>query len=451
MNDTIAAIATALGSNAISIIRVSGEDSIEKVEKIFKGKKLSQVPTHTIHYGHIVDNDKIVDEVLVTVMRSPKTYTTENIVEINCHGGIAATNHVFQLLLSQGIRVAEPGEFTKRAFLNGRVDLLKAEAVMDVINAKTEPSLQLAINQVSGRVSSQIHDLRNSFSEIISHIEVNIDYPEYEDVTELTNEDIKPKLLTLKEKMESLLKESKVGKIIKEGITTCIIGRPNVGKSSLLNCLLEEEKAIVTDVAGTTRDIVEGTISIDGILLNIIDTAGIRQTDDLVESIGVKKSLEYMEKAELILFVLNQNEPLTKEEEEIFEKLKGKNYLLVMNKSDLKQKMDFSLFPKDRMVIISTLTGSGISELKKKIKELFHLNQIEQQDFTYLSNARSIALLKESIRFLENAIQGIEEEYPIDMVELDIRYAWEKLGEITGETYKEELLDQLFSRFCLGK
>ena len=332
MNDTICAIATSQGIGAISIIRVSGDNAINIVNNIFKGKDLTKVETHTINYGHIIDGDTIIDEVLVSVMKAPRTFTVEDVVEINTHGGIAPTNKVLELLLEKGCRLAEPGEFTKRAFLNGRIDLLEAEAVMDMIDAKTENQRKMAINQIGGKTSSLINELRDDMVQIISNINVNIDYPEYDDVDVITNELLLPKISKLKNKINNILKESENGKIIKDGIKTSIIGKPNVGKSSLLNALLEEEKAIVTDIAGTTRDIVEGQIIVNGILLNIIDTAGIRETEDLIENIGVEKSLKIMKEADLILFMLNNNEELTEDIIKLLEEIKDKKYLILINK-----------------------------------------------------------------------------------------------------------------------
>lgn len=337
MNDTIAAISTALGVGAISIIRVSGDDSINIVNKIFKGKDLTKVKSHTINYGYIIDNREIIDEVLVSVMKSPKTFTKEDIVEINCHGGVATTNRVLELLLTNGARLAEPGEFTKRAFLNGRIDLINAEGVMDLINAKTEKNRQISINKLNGKASNLVKELREKLIKIISNIEVNIDYPEYEDIEVLTNEKILPEIITFKNDLEKIIKDSEDGKIINEGINVGIIGKPNVGKSSLLNALLEEEKAIVTDIEGTTRDIVEGKINLGGLILNIIDTAGIRETDNLVEKIGVEKSMEIIDKVDLIIFVLNNNEAITEEELKILNKIKDKNSIVVINKIDLEK------------------------------------------------------------------------------------------------------------------
>lgn len=448
MNDTIAAISTALGVGAISIIRVSGDKSIEIVNKIFD-KDLEKVKSHTIVYGHIVDNENIIDEVLVSVMKSPKTFTTEDVIEINCHGGIATTNKVLELLLKNGARMAEAGEFTKRAFLNGRIDLLEAEGVMDLIDSKTEASRKLAMSALSGNVSRMIIDLRNQMIEIITNIEVNIDYPEYEDIEVMTIEMVKDKVNYLRNKINNIINKSEDGKLIKEGIKTIIIGRPNVGKSSILNRLIEEEKAIVTDVAGTTRDIVEGKIVLDGFILNLIDTAGIRNTDDLVESIGVKKSLSLIEEADLVLFVLNNNEELSNEDKEILDKIKNKNSIIIVNKIDLEKKLN--LDNNLNIVNLSALNNIGIEELKDKIRELFKLDLIEQDDLTYLSSARSISLMKKALIAIDSVEEGINNNMPIDMIEIDLKTVWNLLGEIIGATYEEELIDQLFSQFCLGK
>lgn len=451
MQDTIVAISTALGIGAISIIRVSGSDSINIVNKIFNGKDLNKVDSHTIHYGHIIKDNEIIDEVLVSVMLAPKTFTRENVVEINVHGGIATTNKVLELLLINGCRLAEPGEFTKRAFLNGRIDLIEAEGVMDLINAKTEKSRNMAINQVSGGVSKLIKNLRQELVNTIANIEVNIDYPEYEDIEIITIDMIKKNIVNIRNKIKEIISKSENGKIIKEGIKTVIIGRPNVGKSSILNCLLEEDKAIVTDVAGTTRDIVEGMISIDGILLNIIDTAGIRETSDVVESIGVEKSLSLIDDADLILFVLNQNDELNLEDREILRKIKDKNSIIIINKIDLENKIDLGDIDKSNIVYISALNNIGIDELKKSIKDMFNIEKIEQEDYTYLSSARSISLMKKALDSLNQVEDGINNNMPIDMIEIDLKDVWNLLGEIIGENYSEELIDQLFSQFCLGK
>lgn len=451
MEDTIVAISTAVGVGAISIIRVSGNEAIERVNQIFKGKDLTKQETHTIHYGHIVDNEEIIDEVLVSIMKGPKSFTSEDVVEINCHGGIASTNKILELLIKNGSRLAEPGEFTKRAFLNGRIDLIEAESVMDVIHAKTEKSLKLAQNQLSGKVSTMIHNLRQQMIEVIANIAVNIDYPEYEDIEEMTNEMLVDRVKNVRTQVEKILNESKNGKLIRNGIMTAIIGKPNVGKSSILNLLLEENKAIVTEIAGTTRDIVEGYVNVDGITLNLIDTAGIRETEDIVENIGVQKSREYIEKADLILFVVNGSQELTKEELEILENVQKKEYLIIVNKSDLEHNIDLSNIDNSRIVWISALENTGIDELKEKIKEIFELEKLESNDLTYLSSARSIGILEQVLNSVSEIENGIKNNMPIDMIEIDIKEAWNLLGTITGESYEDELIDQLFSQFCLGK
>lgn len=451
MEDTIAAISTAQGIGAISIIRISGSDAITITQKIWKGPDLLNIESHTITYGYIIENNKIIDEVLITIMKSPKTFTKEDIVEINTHGGIATTNKVLELLLRNGCRLAHPGEFTKRAFLNGRIDLLEAEGIIDLINAKTDKARQQAIAQITGKATNMIQKLRNYLKEIIANIEVNIDYPEYEDIEIVTHTLLKEKLSNLENEIIEILKESENGKLMKEGITTSIIGKPNVGKSSLLNKLIEEEKAIVTDIEGTTRDIVEGTLIMEGIIFNIIDTAGIRQTEDIVEKLGVEKSLELINKSQLVLFVLNNNEEMTKEEIQILNTLESKNYLIIINKVDLENKLNYELFDPEKIVKISALNNQGIEQLKEKIIQLFHLEQIETEDISYLTNARSIALLKNVLEKVKDIETGLEKEIPIDMIEIDIKEIWNLLGEITGETYQDELIDQLFSQFCLGK
>ncbi len=446
MEDTIAAISTTLGVGAISIIRVSGPEAIKIVNKIFD-KNIKDAKTHTIHYGHIIDKNQIIDEVLISIMLAPKTFTKENVVEINCHGGIITTNKVLELLLLNGARLAEPGEFTKRAFLNGRIDLTQAEGIMNLIEAKTEVGRKLSINQLTGNVSNLIENLRQKLLEIISNIEVNIDYPEYEDIEVLTNKKIYPKLKEIQENIDEIIKKSESGKIIKEGINIGIIGRPNVGKSSLLNYLIEEDKAIVTDIEGTTRDIVEGKFILNGIVCNIIDTAGIRKTDNIVEQIGVDKSYEIIKKSDLIIYLLNNNEKLTKEDIEILNQIKNKKHIVVINKIDLKNNLEIS---ENEVIKISIKENIGLESLKQKIIEIFNLEQIETNDLTYLSSARSISLLKKSKESIEKSLNNIK-KYPIDMIELDLKECWNILGEIIGKTYKEELIDEIFSRFCLGK
>lgn len=447
MEDTIAAISSALGVGAISIIRISGDKSVEIINKIFN-KDLTNAKSHTIHYGQILENNEIVDEVLVSIMRAPKTFTKEDIVEINCHGGINTTNKVLELVLSSGARLAEPGEFTKRAFLNGRIDLTQADGIMNLIEAKTDISRKMSINQLNGQVSNIIKSLRAKLVDIISNIEVNIDYPEYEDIEVVTTEKIYPQVLSIQEEIKKIIKKSEDGKIINDGINIGIIGRPNVGKSSLLNTLLEEEKAIVTDIEGTTRDIVEGKIIINGIMCNIIDTAGIRETDNVVEKIGVNKSYDIINTADLIIMILNNNEEITEEELELLSKIKNKNHIIVINKTDLENKLN--LYVQDS-IKISIKDNTGIEDIKTRISEIFNLDKIELQDMSYLSNARSISLLKQSLNKIQECLRNIQDDSPIDIIELDLKECWNILGEIIGETYTDELIDEIFSRFCLGK
>ena len=448
MNDTIVAISTTTGVGAISIIRLSGPESLEIVGKVFT-KDLSNVDSHTIHYGHIKDKDEVIDEVLVSIMKAPKTFTREDVIEINCHGGVAPTNKVLEVLLKNGARLAEPGEFTKRAFLNGRIDLLEAEATMDLISSKSDKARKISINTLTGETSNLIKELRSELVGIISNIEVNIDYPEYEDIEVLTNEKLLPSIKKFKEKLANIIKKSEDNKLIKEGIKVGIIGKPNVGKSSLLNSLLEEEKAIVTDIPGTTRDIVEGNIVLDGIMLNIIDTAGIRETEDVVEKIGVERSLSTINSSDLIIFILNNNEKLSEEEKELLKELQNKKKIIVINKIDLENKLDKNIL--NNYIEISVKDGIGINKVKEEIKRLFNIGALETSDMTYLSNARSISLLHKTMNSIEEAEAEIKVGSPIDIVEFSLKDAWNNLGEIIGETYTDELLDELFSRFCLGK
>lgn len=451
MFDTICAISTALGVGAISIVRVTGPNSIDIVNKIFKGKDLHKVDSHTINYGFIKDKEEIIDEVLVSVMKAPKTYTTEDLVEINCHGGIATTNRVLELLLTSGARLAEPGEFTKRAFLNGRIDLIEAESVGDLINSETEKSMKLSLNGVTGNITELVNNIRKELVAISANIEVNIDYPEYEDALILTNTLIKPKITSIKKELENLLKESQNSKLIKQGIDVAIVGKPNVGKSSLLNTLLEEEKAIVTNIAGTTRDIVEGKISIDGILLNLIDTAGLRETDDIVEKIGVNKSKEIIDKSDLIILVLNNNETLSNEEKDLINKLNNKKLIVYINKNDLEKKINEKEINSKNIIYGNTLEYKNLNNLKDKIRELFNLGEIETSNLNYLSNSRQISLVKKSIEVLNNCLEQINNNVEIDLLAIDIKECYDLLGEIIGSTYKDELLDEIFSNFCLGK
>ena len=450
MNDTICAISTALGVGAISIIRVSGDEAIDIVNKIFD-KDLTKKESHTINYGHIVYNGEIIDEVMVSIMKSPKTFTKEDIVEINSHGGVAVTNKVLEILLLEGARLAEPGEFTKRAFLNGRIDLVEAESIMDLIESKTETSRKLAISGMEGKVSKLVKNIIDNLVKINANIEVNIDYPEYEDIEIVTKEKIEEMSKYINKELTKLLNESENGKLIKDGINTLILGRPNVGKSSILNKLIEEEKAIVTSVAGTTRDIVEGQIRVNGILLNIIDTAGVRETEDIVEKIGVEKSLSLVNDADLIILVFNNNEKLTDEDKKLLEYTKEKKRIIVINKIDLENNLDISNLKNERIVKISALKDSGIESLKNEIKDMFNLEEINLGDFTYLSNSRQISLVKKAVEISKNLEDALNNDVPIDLLEIDIKEICEILGEIIGESYDDKLIDTLFSNFCLGK
>ena len=450
MNDTICAISTALGVGAISIIRVSGDEAIDIVNKIFD-KDLTKKESHTINYGHIVYKGEIIDEVMVSIMKSPKTFTKEDIVEINSHGGVAVTNKVLEILLLEGARLAEPGEFTKRAFLNGRIDLVEAESIMDLIESKTETSRKLAINGMEGKVSKLVKNIIDNLVKVNANIEVNIDYPEYEDIEIVTKEKIEEMSKYINKELTKLLNESENGKLIKDGINTLILGRPNVGKSSILNKLIEEDKAIVTSVAGTTRDIVEGQIRVNGILLNIIDTAGVRETEDIVEKIGVEKSLSLINDADLIILVFNNNEKLTDEDKKLLEYTKEKKRIIVINKIDLENNLDISNLKNERIVKVSALKDSGIENLKNEINDMFNLEEINLGDFTYLSNSRQISLVKKAVEISKNLEDALNNDVPIDLLEIDIKEICEILGEIIGESYDDKLIDTLFSNFCLGK
>lgn len=451
MNDIIVAISTSLGKGAISIVRLSGSGCIELVNKCFKGKDLTCVNSHTINYGYIIDNNKIIDQVLVSVMKEPKTYTKEDVVEINCHGGVAATNKILELMILNGARMAEPGEFTKRAFLNGRIDLVEAEAVMDLINSKTEKARAQSISQIEGKLTKIIRNFRQELLELLANIEVNIDYPEYEDIEVVTIDNIKNRIVKMRKAITDIIKESESRKIIKEGINVAIVGKPNVGKSSILNRLLGENKAIVTDIAGTTRDIVEGSITLNGISLNFIDTAGIRETLDIVEKYGVEKSIEQINKADLVILVLNNNEELTDDDLVLIDKVKNKKYITVINKKDLKSNLKLDKVILDNIIYTDTVTMDGIESLKIKIIELFNLDEIEESDVEIFTNTRQITLAKECLPILNDVERGIEDNIPVDLVAIDIKRIWSKLGEILGENYSDELIDQLFSQFCLGK
>jgi tRNA modification GTPase len=455
--DTITAISTPMGEAAIAIVRLSGDDALSIAEQMFRGKQtLKEVESHTIHYGYIIDPDtgEKAEEVMVTVMRAPKTFTREDVVEINCHGGLVSVNRVLEIALNGGARLAEPGEFTKRAFLNGRIDLSQAEAVMDLIRAKTDRAMNVALNQMEGRLSKLIHKLRQTLLETVAHVEVNIDYPEY-DAEEMTHQLLNEKLGYVKSEIESLLQTAEQGKILREGLSTVIIGRPNVGKSSLLNSLVHENKAIVTDIPGTTRDVIEEYVNVRGVPLRLVDTAGIRETEDIVERIGVERSRQVLKEADLILLLLNNGEQLTDEDRKLFEAARGMDVIVIVNKTDLESRIDIDevhrLAADHPVVSTSIKEEEGIDELEESIKELFFSGSVELGDMTYVSNSRHISLLKQAKRSLQEAFNGIEAGLPVDMVQIDITRTWEILGEIVGDTVSESLIDQLFSQFCLGK
>ena len=457
--DTIAAISSAPGEGAIGIVRLSGDDALAIADKVYKlgQKKLSTQDSHTIHYGHIVDpkDGQEIDEVMVSVMREPKTFTREDIVEINTHGGIVATNRVLELVLREGATLAEPGEFTKRAFINGRIDLTQAEAVMDLIRAKTDRSMDLAVKQLDGKLSNLIENLRQDILNTLAQVEVNIDYPEYDDVEEMTLKLLGEKTTIIKDRIDGLLSTAKQGKILRDGISTAIVGRPNVGKSSLLNALLREEKAIVTDIEGTTRDTVEEYINIRGVPLKLVDTAGIRDTEDVVERIGVERSKKALKEAELVLLLLNQSEALTAGDRELLALTQDHKRIIIMNKIDLpSQLLKESLLEwveEDEIIATSMMTQEGIDALEEKIADYFFSGQSGEKDATYVSNARHIDLLQKASQSLDEVRNGIDMGMPVDLIQIDFTRAWEILGEIIGENAPDELLTQLFSQFCLGK
>lgn len=457
--DTITAISTPPGEGAIGIVRLSGDDAITIADALYQAgsKNLKDVPSHTIHYGHIRNpkTDEMIDEVMVTIMRAPKTFTKEDVVEINCHGGVVSVNRILQTILQNGARMAEPGEFTKRAFLNGRIDLSQAEAVMDLIRAKTDRAMDVALRQLDGDLSNLIRNIRQIILNTLAEVEVNIDYPEYDDVEEVTTKLLKEKTMEVQGHVEQLLHTAKQGKILREGLETAIIGRPNVGKSSLLNRLIREEKAIVTDIAGTTRDTIEEYVNVNGVPLKLVDTAGIRETEDIVEQIGVERSRKALMEADLILLLINQSETLAEEDKELLHLTQDMNRIILLNKSDLAPQLSVDELAEwsspENVITTSMLEQTGLDQLEKQISEMFFAGETGEQDATYISNVRHIALLHEAQEALAEVISGIEMDMPVDLVQIDFTRAWELLGEITGDTVQDELLTQLFSQFCLGK
>ncbi|HCX9209506.1 TPA: tRNA uridine-5-carboxymethylaminomethyl(34) synthesis GTPase MnmE [Staphylococcus aureus] len=456
--DTITSISTPMGEGAIGIVRLSGPQAVEIADKLYKGKHLlNDVPSHTINYGHIIDPEskEVVEEVMVSVLRAPKTFTREDIIEINCHGGILTINRVLELTMTYGARMAEPGEFTKRAFLNGRIDLSQAEAVMDFIRSKTDRASKVAMNQIEGRLSDLIKKQRQSILEILAQVEVNIDYPEYDDVEDATTEFLLEQSKEIKQEINRLLDTGAQGKIMREGLSTVIVGKPNVGKSSMLNNLIQDNKAIVTEVAGTTRDVLEEYVNVRGVPLRLVDTAGIRETEDIVEKIGVERSRKALSQADLILFVLNNNEALTQEDYTLYEVVKNEDVIVIVNKMDLEQNIDINevkdMIGDTPLIQTSMLKQEGIDELEIQIQDLFFGGEVQNQDMTYVSNSRHISLLKQARQTIQDAIDAAESGVPMDMVQIDLTRTWEIIGEIIGETASDELIDQLFSQFCLGK
>jgi tRNA modification GTPase len=456
--DTIAAISTPPGEGGISIIRISGVDALKTACQIYRGKDLMQVASHTINYGHIVEPESgvEVDEVMVSVMKAPNTYTKEDVVEINCHGGIVATNRILQIILGLDARLAKPGEFTERAFLNGRIDLSQAEAVMDLIRAKTDQSMKVALDQLDGNLSHLITNLRQNILDVLAQVEVNIDYPEYDDVETMTTRLLQEKAIEVKAKVKQLLATSKQGKVLRDGLATAIIGHPNVGKSSILNHLLHEDKAIVTDVAGTTRDVIEEYVNVQGVPLKLVDTAGIHETDDKVEKIGVDRSRKALNQADLVILVLDSSVPLRDEDRELLQETADMQRIVVLNKADLPTAINLNElqnYVDDAEIIRSSaLEPLGTKDLEDRIAKLFFAGSIENTSNNIMvTNARHIGLLKQAQTALDSILDGIEAGMPVDLLQIDMTQVWDLLGEITGDSYQDELLDQLFSQFCLGK
>ena len=459
LDDTIAAIATAPGIGGIGIIRVSGPESCDVVNRIFHSKQsipLGERQTRTIHYGHIVHpkTGKILDEVIVVLMKGPHSYTAEDVVEIQCHGGFVSVREILKVLLSEGVRQAEEGEFTKRAFLNGRIDLTQAEAIIDIIDAKTEQSLEVAVNQLDGTLSKYIRSLRDELIAMIAHLEVTIDYPE-EDIEEVSAQEVRTGLEPILEKMDTLLATAQRGKLLRDGVMVSIIGRPNAGKSSLMNALLREDRAIVTNIPGTTRDSIEEFLTIQGIPVRLIDTAGIRETEDIVESMGVEKARQYLDKADVVVLVIDGSKPLEPEEQELLQLITNRPSIIFLNKADQAQYVSkeeiAALGTFTEIVTISAAQGEGMDEMARVITSLVQGGSVQASHEAMLSNVRHITLMEQAKVSLNQSILAIDSGMPIDLIVTDIRAAWELLGDITGESLRESMVDELFKRFCLGK
>ncbi|MBZ4662521.1 MAG: mnmE [Caloramator sp.] len=458
LEDTIAAISTPVGEGGIGIVRMSGKDSLSIIEKIFKsykGKNVKDMKSYTMMYGFIIDpnTDEKVDEVIISYMKAPNTYTREDIVEINCHGGVVAVKRILSLVLKNGARLAEPGEFTKRAFLNGRIDLSQAEAVIDLIRAKTSESMHIALEQSQGKLSQRIKDIMNRLLGILAHIEASVDFPE-DDIENVVSSKIINDSNEIIKELEHLIKNAETGKILREGLNTSIVGKPNVGKSSLLNALLEEKRAIVTDIPGTTRDVIEEYINIRGIPVKIIDTAGIRETQDIVEKIGVEKSKEYIEKSDLIIFMIDSSRPLDDEDLEIIELIKNKKVIVVINKIDLPMELNLDIiksnFNEENIVFASINTEKGVEDIKQKIEDFVFSGEVKSKDI-FVTNVRHKDILFRAKESILKGIETIELGLPLDIASVEYKDAYLKLGEITGDTAAEDIIDRIFSDFCIGK
>ena len=457
IDDTIAAIATAPGEGGIGIVRISGEKSLEVAQSIFKsksGKMIKDYNTRTLIYGKIVDGEKVIDEVLVAYMKGPNSYTAEDVIEINCHGGFISVKKILELILSKGVRIADAGEFTKRAFLNGRIDLSQAEAIIDVIKSKTDMAHEVAQNQLEGSLAKKIKGLRMNVTEVLAHLEVSIDFAE-EDVEEITYQTLEEKSLELRNEIKKLYDTAESGKILRDGLKTVIVGKPNVGKSSLLNSILGENRAIVTDIAGTTRDVIEEFVNIKGIPLKIVDTAGIRETEDVVEKIGVEKSRESFSTADLVIMVLDASRKLSEEDMEILESIKNKKTIVLLNKVDLEAQIELEKIKEfvssDDIIEISALKNQGIEELQDKIESMVYQGSVKNSSNLMITNSRHKDALFKAYESINDAISAIEQRMPYDFIEVDFKNIWDYLGYINGDTVREDLLDTIFANFCIGK